>query len=213
MSENSKSAIQKFTEFINKYLPEKEKADLKTLAAEFAEEKPAEEAAPSYNEIPLQDGSVLKVAGEMGPGAECLLVTPEGEVPAPEGEHTAADGSIIVVKKEGEKSVIAEVKPAAEMADQKMQAAIDELKKHIDGVIASKFSTVDSENKKLKSELESTKLKLAKVTSQLGQTVGIVNAFANIPTDEPIIEPQKPVSKTQELNNKKDNLVNRIHKQ
>lgn len=149
-----------------------------------------EEAPPteSYNEAPLADGTILKYTGEGPPavGAKCLLVTPEGEVPAPEGEHKLADGSTIVIAKEGEDSVISEVKPAEKMKDQAILAMIQ---KAVENAVKEKFTSIEKENKALKAELEATKLKLSKKSSQLSDLGIVVEAMASIGTGEPINKP------------------------
>lgn len=147
-----------------------------------------EEAPPteSYNEAPLADGTILKYTGDLAVGAKCLLVTPEGEVPAPEGEHKLADGSTIVIAKEGEDSVISEIKPAEEMKDQAILAMIQ---KAVENAVKEKFTSIEKENKTLKAELEATKLKLSKKSSQLSDLGIVVEAMASIGTGEPINKP------------------------
>lgn len=170
-------------------LSEDVKKTLKDLAnavkVELAEE-PAP-AATEYYEVPLQDGTVLKVGGEVAVGSEVLVVTPEGELPAPEGEHTLADGSILVVKKEGEKSVIAEVKPAEEMKEEPKQTDVSmEAIKSLE----AKFSALETENANLKNEIEKLKLSVSKTKVQLSKAVEVVEAMAAVPTDVPAKAPE-----------------------
>lgn len=162
-------------------LDSKDVAQLKVLLAEDATDPNAN--AETYKEAPLADGTVLKYTGELAVGSKCLLVTPAGEVPAPEGEHKLADGSIVVIKKEGEDSVIAEIKPAEEMKDQAILAMIT---KAVEASVKEKFTAIEKENKILKAELEATKLKVAKKSSQLSDLGTVVEAMASIGTGEPI---------------------------
>lgn len=189
---SDKTASQELAELFNKHLAEPAKEKLKNLVATFKAEKeeeikladtPTDPAAPaeSYNELPLADGTILKYTGDLAVGAKCLLVTPEGEVPAPEGEMAAADGTTIVIKKEGEDSVIAEIKPVA-MNDQAIQAMVEK-------AVNAKFEAIEKENKALKIELEATKLKLAKKSSQLSDLGTVVEAMASIGVGEPINKP------------------------
>lgn len=184
-------------------LSEDVKKTLKDLAnavkVELAEE-PAP-AATEYYEVPLQDGTVLKVGGEVAVGSEVLVVTPEGELPAPEGEHTLADGSILVVKKEGEKSVIAEVKPAEEMKaePQDAQVSMEAIKS-----LEAKFSALETENANLKNEIEKLKLSVSKTKVQLSKAVEVVEAMAAVPTDVPAKTPE-----TIKVN-KKEEAIKRI---
>ena len=180
MSEN------KFVHFFNS-LGEDIKKQLKDLVSEVKEEKFEDTpATPSYTEVPLPDGTVLKVT-KLEVGGEVIVVTPEGEVPAPEGEMPLADGTILVIKKEGEKSVIAENKPAAEM---KKDAPTQDAKF---AAIEEKFAAYEvktsEEIKKLNTEIEGLKLKLSQKSAQLKKTVEVLEAFAAVPTEEPIKKP------------------------
>lgn len=182
MSETKENIL---TEFFNKNLPETVKEKFKTLMASFkAEEVKASDVATpaepaSYNERQLENGTVLKYTGDLAVGAKCLVVTPDGEVPAPEGEHKLMDGSTVVIKKEGEDSVITEIKPAEEMKDQAILAMIEK-------AVSAKFESIEKSNKELKAELEATKLKLATKSSQLKDLGTVVEAMASISTEEPI---------------------------
>jgi len=197
--------IDKVVSFFNS-LSEDKKVAAKELFAAVKDEKFEDPApagqAPSYTEVPLEDGTILKVSA-LEVGGEVILVSPEGEVPAPEGEHKLADGSVLVVKKEGEKAVIAEIKPAAEMkkdtpSTEATFAAIEE-----------KFAALKAEalenNKALKAELEAVKLKLSKANSLIKQTVEVVEAFSSVPTAQPIAKPTQTV-------NKKDEMFNTLFK-
>lgn len=193
----------KVVSFFNS-LSEDKKATAKELFAAVKEEKFEDEVAPagqapSYTEVPLEDGTILKVSA-LEVGGEVILVNPDGsgEVPAPEGEHKLADGTVLVVKKEGEKTVIAEIKPAAEMKkDEKpsTEAAF--------AAIEEKFAALKAEalenNKALKAELEAVKLKLAKNSATIKQTVEVVEAFGNIPTAQPIVKPTSIVNKKKDV--------------
>lgn len=181
----------KIVHFFNS-LDEKVKQTLKSLAAEVKDEKfsDMEEGAgqaPSYTEVPLVDGTVVKVTA-LEVGGEVIVVTPEGEIPAPEGEHQLADGTVIVTVKEGEKSVIKEIKPAEEMKKETptQEAQFAAIKEEF----AAFKNEVLEENKKLKSEVEGLKLKLSKSNAMIKNTVEVIEAMAAVPTAEPIKKPE-----------------------
>lgn len=181
----------KIVHFFNS-LDEKVKQTLKSLAAEVKDEKfsDMEEGAgqaPSYTEVPLVDGTVVKVTA-LEVGGEVIVVTPEGEIPAPEGEHQLADGTVIVTVKEGEKSVIKEIKPAEEM--KKETPTQDAQFAAIKEEFAAFKNEVLEENKKLKSEVEGLKLKLSKSNAMIKNTVEVIEAMAAVPTAEPIKKPE-----------------------
>lgn len=174
-------------------LDEKIKATAKELFAEIkmADTTPTNTPAPSYTEVPMADGTVLKVGGDLVAGSELILVTPEGEIPAPEGDLTLADGTIIVAKKEGDKTVIAEVKPAQDMTTQVKDTPVnmEAIEKAIGEKFAAKFSSLESEIVKLKAENDALKLKVSKGAAQLVKTVEVLEAFASVPTAAPIVTP------------------------
>ncbi len=191
MSEN------KFVHFFNS-LGEDIKKQLKDLVSEVKEEKFEDTpATPSYTGVPLPDGTDLKVT-KLEAGGVAIVVTPEGEVPAPEGEMPLADGSILVIKKEGEKSVIAEIKPAQEM--KKDEAPTQDAKfAAIEEKFAAYETKTSEEIKKLNTEIEGLKLKLSQKSAQLKKTGEVLEAFAAVPTAEPIKKPVQKVDKKDEM--------------
>jgi hypothetical protein len=193
MSENKDN---KFVAFFNS-LSEDVKKTFKDLITEVKEEK-FEDTPASYTEVPLLDGTVIKVT-KLEVGGEVIVVSPEGEIPAAEGELVLADNSILVIKKEGEKSLIAEIKPAEEMKKDEPKdtsaAKFEEIKQEF-ASIKAEFS---KENKALKSEVESLKLKVAQKSAQLKKTVEVLEAFASVPTAEPIKKPTVKIDKKDEM--------------
>ncbi len=198
MSENKDN---KFVAFFNS-LSEDVKKTFKDLITEVKEEK-FEDTPPSFTEVPLLDGTVIKVT-KLEVGGEVIVVTPDGEVPAAEGELVLADNSILVIKKEGEKSLIAEIKPAEEMKKDEPKDTSAAKFTEIEQKFASIEAKFSKENKDLKAELESVKLKLSQKSAQLKKTVEVLEAFASVPTAEPIKKPT--------VVNKKDEMFNTIFK-
>jgi hypothetical protein len=193
MSENKDN---KFVAFFNS-LSEDVKKTFKDLITEVKEEK-FEDTPASYTEVPLLDGTVIKVT-KLEVGGEVIVVSPEGEIPAAEGELVLADNSILVIKKEGEKSLIAEIKPAAEMKKDEPKDTSAAKFTEIEQKFASIEAKFSKENKDLKAELESVKLKLAQKSAQLKKTVEVLEAFASVPTAEPIKKPTVKIDKKDEM--------------
>lgn len=54
-----------------------------------------------FAEATLVDGTVVKTEGDLVEGAQLMVVTPEGDIPAPEGMHETAEGLIITVDAAG----------------------------------------------------------------------------------------------------------------
>ena len=196
MSENKDN---KFVAFFNS-LSEDVKKTFKDLITEVKEEKFEDTpAAANYTEVPLADGTVIKVT-KLEVGGEVIVVTPEGEIPAADGaELVLADNSILVIKKEGEKSLIAEIKPAEEMKKDEPKDTSAAKFTEIEQKFASIEAKFSKENKELKAELEGVKLKLAQKSAQLKKTVEILEAFASVPTAEPIKKPTVKIDKKDEM--------------
>jgi len=76
------------------------------FADQVAEVVSQEEVAIEFAEGVLADGTIVKF-DKLEAGGMISVITPDGEIPAPVGEHELEDGTIIVVTEEG---IIAEVK-------------------------------------------------------------------------------------------------------
>ena len=106
-------------------------AEIKNLMVQFGFLK-ADEATlveANFLEAKLKDGTVVKVEGEsLAEGAKVVVVTEEGEIPAPNGVHELEDGSKIETVDGLVKSIVAaelpelevEVEAAAELPGQEL---------------------------------------------------------------------------------------------
>jgi len=64
-----------------------------------------------FDEAELVDGTIVKTEGAIEVGKQLLVVTPEGDVPAPEGLHQTTSDLLIAVDAEG---VILSIEPVAQ---------------------------------------------------------------------------------------------------
>lgn len=133
MSETKESLLDKLSSKMAKImLSSEDKSEAKEVKLEIAK---------------LEDGTEVEIEGD----DISVLVKQEGEevekVPAPVGEHTLEDGSVVVVKEEGK---IDEVKPKAETEEVE---AKDE--KEMD--LASEVETLKEEMAKIKEEVQAMK--------------------------------------------------------
>ena len=97
-----------FKEAVNKILSAEQKAELKGL---FTFNTPIPVIAPentpvaepvAMGEAKLMDGTVVKYdTPELVIGSMITVVTPDGEFPAPVGEHTLENGTVITVDETG----------------------------------------------------------------------------------------------------------------
>jgi hypothetical protein len=122
-------------------------------------------------QMTLVDGITILEAESFEPDYSVGIVTSEGIVPAPVGEHETIDGMIVVVEVEG---IIKEVKPVeapeAEVeVEVEASAEVPAVKKVVDTITKETFfaevkveiEKIEAENKALKVELEALKVELA----------------------------------------------------
>jgi len=131
MSETKESLLDKLSSKMAKIMLSSEaKSDAKEVKLEIAK---------------LEDGTEVEIEGD----DISVLVKQEGEevekVPAPVGEHTLEDGSVVVVKEEGK---IDEVKPKAETEEVEAKEEVD---------LASEVETLKKEMAKIKEEVQAMK--------------------------------------------------------
>jgi hypothetical protein len=158
-------------ETINNILPSDLKAKLKSAFMQFGAEPVAvaQEEPIKMAEIKLVDGNVVSVEGEFVVGAKIYLVTPEGLVVAPNGEHTAEDGTVITVLD----GVIAEVASKEEEAPE-MPEEMSEINK-----LKTEMASMLAELKSLKASFEKQN-----ETSKL--TLSAINKIIETPVTEPV---------------------------
>ena len=158
-------------ETINNILPSELKAKLKSAFMQFSE-APVTEPQPEpikMAEIKLVDGNVVSVEGEFVVGAKIFLVTPEGLVVAPNGEHTAEDGTVITVMD----GVIAEVASKEEEAPE-MPEEMSEINK------------LKTEMASMLAELNSLKASFEKQNETSKLTLSAINKIIETPVAEPV---------------------------
>ena len=124
-------------------------------------------------QMTLVDGITVLEAESFEPDYSVGIVTSEGIVPAPVGEHETTDGMIVVVEVEG---IIKEVKPVEAPAETEAVVEVEieasaespAIKKVVDTITKETFFTeikvevekLEAENKALKVELEAIKVEL-----------------------------------------------------
>ncbi len=144
-------------------------------------------------ESKLMDGTVIKYdTPTLAVGSTITVVTPEGEIPAPQGEHELEDGSKMVVTVTDGVAKVSEYTPAtpAPPAPNAMEQAIAGLTNQF----AAHVEKAEADKQELEVKLSAVSTELAKANVLLKELVPTVLAFASIPTGEPI-EPVKPTKK------------------
>ena len=109
-------------------------------------------------QMTLADGITVLEAESFEPGYSVGIVTSEGIVPAPVGEHETIDGMIVVVEVEG---IIKEVKPVVPAETPAIKKVVDTITKEtFFAEIKVEVEKLEAENKALKVELEALKVEL-----------------------------------------------------
>jgi len=175
---------EEFTELLGVDLVAKVKALALKFSSETVVEAPVEAptAEVKLEDVMLKDGNVLQVE-KMEVGAMANMVTPDGVMPAADGEYVAEDGTVITVMG----GLIAEIATAAEEATEVEEAPI----------VAGINSQLEAVTKRL-SEIEA---KFSAQTIELNETkkgLGVALSSVEKLTKQPVaisLEKQKPSSK------------------
>jgi hypothetical protein len=132
----------------------------------------------------IKDGNVLQVE-KMEVGAMANMVTPDGVMPASDGEYVAEDGTVIMVMG----GLISEIKVA--------EAVADTTESEVAPIVAGINSQLEAVTKRL-SEIEA---KFSAQTIELNETkkgLGVALSSVEKLTKQPVaisLEKQKPSSK------------------
>jgi hypothetical protein len=163
--------------------------------------EPVDNAAPETvppvaGEIKTKDGTVVKYSTPTPIPNETIVtvVTPDGELPAPAGEHELETGETITV---GEAGLLVEfepsevVEPVAPVTQEAMDAAVNDVKSQLDlanktiSALVSRFDAVEKDN----TELKATLATFSKTFTDLLST----------PMDNPIVAPERTFSKSDKM--------------
>ena len=167
--------------FIEKF--EALKKEFNIVAQPNPTPQPTATPAPNFMEAVLEDGTKVKVMGELVAGTPIVVVTDMGETPAPDGEHKLQDGTVIVVKDGLIESVTAPAAaaPAApvmpDMAAQlaSFESALNDLK--------IKFAAIETEKAEMAAKFNAQSEATKKQVSQIFELVG---TLMELPSAAPI---------------------------
>jgi len=191
---------------------------LKGLIEKFGAEKPTETVDVKFKDMKLEDGTtIISIDGEeLAIGVPVYVVTPEGRVPAPDGEVVLEDGTKVTVMQglvaevsspeeeapEGEvASEPATVPPAAEEQPAAMETKPKRvIKSQVEEHVFNAFKEqVEAINKAQKEEIETLKAELEKVKAEFSKSLefskevfSVVEKIADEPSAKPTEEKAKP---------------------
>ena len=144
----------------------------------------------------LVDGTAIKVSGDgLVEGAKVMVVTEEGEIPAPDGVHELEDGTKVETK-EGIIAKIEEaVKEAPEMEEPKAEVEIEVKKEEMEDEVVSL----------LKDLVVKLGEKIASLEGKVGEMSADFNAFKKEPAAKKIAD-----GKTEKFNKTDDYIDSKL---
>lgn len=150
------------------------------IKALFAEDVPAPEAAvePTAKEYPLLDGTIVLI-DSLEVGGKVAVVTPDGPVPAPAGDHTLADGQVITVDETGTITAIATPEAATAAPAEDMSAKLADLQSKLTQLQLEYESRFAAQEHNFISALEDQKTKVLGLKE-------IIESMMVTPSAEPI---------------------------
>lgn len=139
-------------------------------------------------QMKLQDGVTVIEAESFEAGYSVGIVTPEGIVPAPVGEHILEDGRVLVIEQEG---VIKEIKEAQteEMPESEMEVEIEASEEVSEPTAKKIIETISKES--FFSEIEALKKENVELRSQLEKLSEVKEETTElvVENNEPAAEP------------------------
>ena len=154
-------------------------------------------AAPAQlQEATLEDGTVIKYnTPTLAVGSIVTVVSTEGEMPAPTGEHKLSDGTVVVIAEGG---VVESVTPGAPAAPVVQAVAPAQPAPNLQPILnqmaalEQKFKVAVKEKEDLKNELESFKKEMSE---DFKKFLSIMQPFLDAPSAKPIELPANKFSK------------------
>lgn len=196
-----------FKDLVNSILSPEQK---ETFAKAFKFETPIPVVEPVNNaapdavppvagEIKTKDGTVVKYSTPTPIPNETIVtvVTPDGELPAPAGEHELENGDTITVGEAGllteyeAAEVTAPMAPVAPVTQEAMEAAVSDVNAKLEianktiSALVSRFDAVEKDN----TELKATLATFSKTFTDLLDT----------PMANPIVAPERSFSKQDKM--------------
>lgn len=155
-----------------------------------------ETVPPVAGEIKTKDGTVVKYSTPSPMPNETIVtvVTPDGELPAPAGDHELENGDEITVGDAGlllEYEPVEVVEPVAPVTQEAMDAAVSDVNAKLEianktiSALVARFDAVEKDN----TELKSTLATFSKTFTDL----------LNTPMANPIVAPERSFSKQDKM--------------
>ena len=170
-------------------------SEIKNLMKKFGFYTETPIVEEKFLDAKLKDGTVIKVEGEeLVEGAKAVVVTEEGEIPAPDGVHELEDGS----KVETKEGVVAKIEAPAMEEEPKVEIEVEAEEE----VVEDKVDVTEELYALLKDMMEKISDKMKKMEEKMEK---VENDFENF-KKEPATSKIK-TGKTEEKFSKENNLL------
>lgn len=138
----------------------------------------------NFMDAALMDGTSIKVEPALELGAVVMVVTPEGDVTAPDGEHELSDGTMVTT----EAGAIIEIKPKIEEEEDEMEQKLSALLDEMKADFTAKFEAQST-------EIEALKAKNTELEQFNKDLLEAVKTFEAAPKEEPAEAPKSATEK------------------
>lgn len=134
-----------------------------------------------FTEATLADGTMIKYEGELAEGTAIIVVTAEGEIPAPDGSHELEDGTVITT----EGGVVTAITKSELPAEEPTNEVEIEMSKQIADLQAAN-TALSAEIDSLRAEIKAAAEKFSKLAEAQAKTLEVVESLASAPAAEPV---------------------------
>jgi hypothetical protein len=154
----------------------------------------------NFADYKLVDGTVVRVDGDLAAGTAVYVVTEEGTLPAPDGEHQVegvgtikTEGGKIVEVVAAEAAPVAETEVAAEITPEVAVEVTEEIKEAyplmtpevVEAIVSKHLAAIMEELKAAYAEMGKMKEKMASFASQMTTMADIVEKVSELPAEAP----------------------------
>lgn len=201
---------------LNKLIPDSLKLEIKNFAAKFNAAPivqptatpvatPVATPAPAqFGEGMLEDGvTVIKYnTPTLAEGSVVTVVTPEGEMNAPEGEHKLQDGTVITVAVEGGVSVVKSVTKPEVVEEVAPAAEMQNVISHVSGfseqlkTFASEKETMVQKFAAQEQKIEEQKKEIEALNTKVSEFFQLFVKVMELPSGQPSEQPRNKFAKS-----------------
>jgi hypothetical protein len=142
----------------------------------------------NFADYKLEDGTMVRVDGDLVAGTPVFVITEEGLLPAPDGQHTVPEVGVITTEG-GKITEIGDLPAAAPVVEEEVAASVEEQAEYMPEEEKEKEDEVMSRLAALEARIDEVMSKLAGAmqanTARFDQLDVEVEKMSKVPTAEP----------------------------